>query len=167
MLKKYLISLFLIVVSYVCYCQTPNDSLPKDPGAVSVYTVQNMAFGAFSHGASGGSVIISADGTRSATGTVNTYNMGVPYYQAIYEIEAPAGSIISILNGPDVTLSGSNGGSMSLHIGISTPTSPFIVMVSPPQRTEVMIGGTLTVGSTLSNPPGTYTGNVYITFNQQ
>jgi hypothetical protein len=164
MWKKLLVLLFLTGASYVSYCQIVVDSLQD---AVSVYAAQNMSFGAFSPGAAGGSVIISAEGTRSTTGTVNTYNMGVPFFQAIFEVEAPENSIISIMNGPDVTLTGSNGGSMSLKIGSSIPASPFNIQASPSGKTEVLMGGTLTVGTALSNPPGNYVGNFYVTFNQQ
>jgi hypothetical protein len=145
----------------------PTDSLPGDPGALSVYNVQNMAFGAFSHGTIGGTVMISPSGTRSVTGSVTALNLGISYLQAIFEIEAPEGSIISILNGPNATLTGSNGGSMTLHLGTSSPGSPFINTVNAPARSPVSIGGTLTVGSSAANPPGTYSGTFYITFNQE
>jgi len=38
------------VLSLFCYAQTPTDSLPGDPANISVYTIQNISFGAFSHG---------------------------------------------------------------------------------------------------------------------
>ena len=145
----------------------PTDSIPGDPGALSVYNVQNMAFGAFSHGAAGGTVRISSAGSRTATGNVTLLNLGVSYFQAIFDIEAPQGSIISILNGPNAVLTGSNGGTMTLQLGTSLPGSPFINMQPSPARSSVSIGGTLTVGSAASNPPGTYTGTFYITFNQE
>jgi hypothetical protein len=149
------------------FAQTPTDSLPGDPGALSIYTIQNMAFGAFAHGNTGGSVTVESDGTRSATGDVILLNLGISYYNAIFEIESPSGTLITIVNGPDATLTGSNGGSMSLHIGSSNPASPFNNTVGPPQRTQVNIGGTLTVNGSGGSPPGLYTGTVYITFNQQ
>jgi hypothetical protein len=94
-------------------------------------------------------------------------NFGVQFGQAIFEIDAPAGTIISILNGPDATLTGSNGGTMSLHLGNSYPASPFTTTVTPPARTPVSIGGTLTVGNATVSPPGSYTGTIDITFNYQ
>lgn len=156
----------LMVLSYFTQAQNPTDSLPGDPGALSVYTVQNMSFGAFSAGASGGSVILSNSGTRTTTGTVLGLNT-ISHFVAMYEVDAPYGSIISILNGPNATLTGSNGGSMTLTIGNSLPASPFMVMVNQPARTEIKIGGTLNVGSAATSPPGTYSGNFYITFNYE
>lgn len=164
---KYLLVVLLIITSMFCYAQTPTDTLPGDPGGMYAYTIQNLNLGAFSHGNTGGTLIIGSDGTRSATGDVVPLNLGVTYYNAIFEIEAPPGAIISILNGPDATLTGSNGGSMNLHIGSSYPASPFYNTAAPPSRTQVSIGGTLTVGGSGTAPPGSYTGTIYITFNHE
>ena len=145
----------------------PTDTIPPDPASIIVYTVQNMQFGAFTQGAIGGTVELSTSGIRSATGDVILLNMGVSYFHAIFDIEGIAGTIVSITNGPNATLTGSNGGSMSITLGSSSPFSPFNITVQPPGRTEVKIGGTLNVGAPASNPPGTYTGTFYITFNQE
>lgn len=170
--KQWIIKTLLVIISgfisVFSYAQVdPTDTIPGDPGAISVYTVQNMSFGAFSNGVTGGTVIISTNGTRSVTGNVVPLNLGTSYFHSIFDIDAPIGSIVSIQNGSDVTLSGSNGGSMTMHIGGSDPPSPFITIVSQPARTQVSIGGTLTVGSSAANPPGTYNGTFYITFNQE
>jgi hypothetical protein len=163
----YIILLLAIAFSTSVKAQDPTDSLPGDPGAITVYTYQNMKFGAFTQGASGGTVVIATDGTRSVTGTVVGLNMGVTYFQSIFEVEAAPGSLISITNGADASLTGSNGGSITLHIGSSYPGSPFSTTVSPPSRTSVSIGGTITVGNSSSAPPGAYSGTFYITFNQE
>lgn len=163
-------SVVVIMMCFICFyaiSQTPTDSLPGDPGSLTVYTLQNMAFGALHPGASGGSVSISTAGSRSFTGSVVLLNLGIAYFQSIFEIEAPAGTIVSILNGPDATLTGSNGGSMSLRINNSEPASPFSTTVPSPGRTTVNIAGTLTVGNPSVTLPGSYSGTLYITFNQE
>lgn len=170
--KSWVIKTMLLIatgfISLLSYAQgDPTDSLPGDPGALTVYTVQNMSFGAFSIGGTGGTIIISSTGTRSVTGDVVPLNLGTLYFQSIFDIDTPIGTIVSIQNGSDVTLSGSNGGSMSMHIGNSDPASPFITTVAQPARTQINIGGTLTVGSPAANPPGNYSGTFYITFNQE
>ena len=170
--RVWIIKLLLItgfgLLSYCSFAQgDPTDTIPGDPGGLSAYTVQNMSFGAFSTGTTGGTVIVSTNGTRAVTGDVVPLNLGTQYFQAIFDIDAPIGSIISLLNGSDATLTGSNGGSMSMHIGGSDPPSPFITIVSQPTRTQVSIAGTLTVGSPAANPPGAYNGTFYITFNQE
>ena len=168
--KKWIIKTLLVIIvgfmSMSSFAQTnPTDSIPGDPGGITIYTVQNLSFGAFSVGSTGGSVIISTDGARSVTGDLIPLNLGTLYFQAIFDIDGPQGSIVSVLNGPNATLSGSNGGSMSMNIGNSNPSSPFIITVTQPARTALNIGGTLTVGNAIANPPGTYTGTFYITFN--
>jgi hypothetical protein len=170
-LKKiglFFLTVALSLVSKDVFSQgVPTDSLPGDPGNISVYTVQNIHFGAFTQGAVGGSVILSPGGIRTATGDVVLLNMGTTYYPAIFEVEAIVGTIISIVNGPNATLTGSNGGSMSMIIGDSSPAMPLTCTVQPPGRTQVYIGATLVVGSPAANPPGTYTGTFYITFHQE
>ena len=156
-----------MAISIVGFSQDPTDSLPGDPGSISVFTLQNMSFGAFTQGASGGNVIVSNTGSRSVTGTVVALNLGIAYFHSIFEIEAPTGTIISILNGPNATLTGSNGGTMSMQINNSSPASPFSTVAAPSARTQVKIGGTLTVGNSTASPPGNYTGTFFVTFNQE
>jgi hypothetical protein len=142
-------------------------SVPAFTQISSVNCVQNLSFGAFSQGSAGGTISISADGYRAATGSVVPLNLGVNYFQAIFEIEAPEGTIISIMNGGNSTLFGSNGGTMTLQIGSANPASPFAVSVPQPGKTRVNVGGTLTIGSPAQNPPGNYNGTFFITFNNE
>jgi hypothetical protein len=142
-------------------------SLPSFSQISSVTSVQNLSFGAFSQGSLGGTISISTDGSRSVTGSIVPLNFGVNYFQAIFEIEAPEGTVISIMNGGNVTLNGSNGGSMILQIGNSDPASPFAITIPPPGKTRVNFGGTLTIGSPAQNPPGNYSGTFSITFNNE
>jgi uncharacterized protein DUF4402 len=134
---------------------------------LSVTTSQNLSFGAFSHGNSGGAVTIAANGSRSVTGDVIPVNLGFLYFPAIFEVEAPVGTIINIVNGSNVELTGNNGGTMSLHIGASDPVSPFTSTATPPTRNAIKVGATLTVGGPTANPPGTYSGTFSVTFVQE
>ncbi|MEO5995923.1 MAG: DUF4402 domain-containing protein [Chitinophagaceae bacterium] len=163
---KLVLILPLISMALFSYAQ-PTDSLPVDPASISVTTVQNLSFGAFTHANAGGTVTISTNGTRSISGDVIALNLAIPFYQGVFDIDAPMGAIISIMNGPDATLIGSNGGTMTVHLGSSDPVSPFTTVVTQPQKTPVNIGGTLTVGNLSGSPPGSYTGFIYITFNRE
>lgn len=155
----------LAMFSFAAWAQTgPTDTLPGDPGALAVHSIQDLHFGAFSQG-EGGTVTISAAGLRSVSGDVTDYDLGISYFQALFEVSAPAGAIISILNGPDATLTGSNGGSMSLELGGTSPEAPFLNTTPSPGHTNIGIGGTLTVGNAAASPPGTYSGTFYLTFN--
>src|SRR5688572_17614561 len=113
---------------------------PPRPIAVYVNPAQGLIFGAFFQGIAGGSVIIYPDGSRAATGDIVLANLGQPYSPAIFEIEAQPGTLISILNGPDVPLNGSNGGTIVLHVGTASTGTPFITTVAPPGRTQVRVG---------------------------
>ncbi len=140
---------------------------PPKPLILYVNPAQGLSFGAFFQGTTGGSVIVYPNGSRSVTGDIIQASLGYSYAPAIIEVEATLGTVITILNGPDVSLSGSNGGTMSLHLGSSSPTSPFISNANPPSRTQVKIGATLTVGNALANPSGSYSGSFQVTFVQQ
>lgn len=140
---------------------------PPRPIAIYVNPAQGLIFGAFFQGIAGGSVILYPDGSRSVTGDIIQANLGIPFSPAIFEVEANRGTLISILNGPDVLLTGSNGGTMQLHIGTASTGSSFISSTQAPARTQVRIGGTLTVGNKLANPAGVYSGSFNVTFIQE
>ena len=140
---------------------------PPHPMTVTVSLSQNLSFGAFYQGGSGGSVIISSAGSRSSTGDIVLLNMGYTFTTGLYDIVANPGTLVSIIFGPDATLTGSNGGSMTLHLGPSSPSGSFIITTTPPYSTQLNVGGTLIVGSPGSNHPGNYSGTFSITFIQQ
>lgn len=140
---------------------------PPRPLTVTVSLSQNLNFGAFYHGISGGSVIIYNDGSRSSTGDVVLLTMGYTFSTGLYDVVANPGTLVSILNGPNAILTGSNGGSMILQIGESDPLSPFIITTTPPTSTQLRIGGTLFIGNPITNPPGNYGGTFDVTFVQE
>jgi hypothetical protein len=150
-----------------CFSTSHAQVQPPRPLNIFVNPAQPLSFGAFYQGSLGGTVTISPSGVRSSTGDIVLTNLGFTYSPALIEVEGLPGTLVSILNGPDVILSGSNGGSMTLHIGTSSPASPFIITTTPPSRTVVNIGGTLTVGTPSANPAGAYTGTFNITFVEQ
>jgi hypothetical protein len=126
-------------------------------------TGQTLRFGAFYHGASGGSVIIDPAGARTSTGDVVLLGMGFPFSAALFEVRAHRGTVVGILLGPDVSLTGTPSGSMTLSIDSSNPISPFVSTVNFNVPIPLYIGGTLTVGNSAANPPGSYTGTFNVT----
>lgn len=140
---------------------------PQRPIAIYVSPIQQLNFGSFTHGNIGGTVTITPEGNRTSTGDIFLLNTGESYSQALFEIEANPGTMISIINGPQVTLTGSNGGTLTMEIGSSDPISPFIIKTHYPKRTFLYIGGILFVGSPLANPEGSYSGTFMITFIQE
>jgi hypothetical protein len=134
---------------------------------ISVTNLQSLRFGAFSSGNSGGSVTVDPSGDRWATGSVNLLNLGAAFHPSVFEIEAEPGTVVSVTSGANIVLAGSNGGHMTLAISNSSLSSPFITSVAPPLTTVTKIGGTLTIGTPASSPPGNYSGIFYITFNNE
>jgi hypothetical protein len=163
-------SFFASLVSgffFFLMCQVPSWGQPQPPRPLEVYNVKDINFGAFVPGISGGTLIIYPNGSRSSTGDIYQINLGYQFYPAIFEIGANKGSLISILSGTDAILTGSNGGTLTMHVGSSDPQSPFVTTVNPPSRTQVRIGGTLIIGNPQANPPGAYSGTFSVTFNQE
>jgi len=126
-------------------------------------TAQILSFGAFYNGAGGGTVTIDPYGVRTSTGDVVLLGLGYSYSSAMFEVHAHRGTVISILKGPDILLSGVPSGSMNLHIGNTDPNSPFVSNVNFNIAIPLYVGGTLTVGPPGANPPGNYSGSFYIT----
>jgi hypothetical protein len=155
-----------IVLLLACTFSADAQQKPPIPITVSFNPAEGLRFGAFFQSPSGGTVTINPNGSRVVTGGVVEADFGYVYAPATFEITANPGTLITIVNGPDVVLTGSSGGSMTLHIGSASVTSPFITTVSPPLTTSVKVGGTLTVGSPVANPSGNYTGSFLVTFMQ-
>ena len=163
------VQVYICVSVIFCFFSLITNGQPPPPRPIAVYNnpAQGLIFGAFFNGASGGTVMVNHDGTRNVTGSLVQANLGFPFSPAVFEVEANPGTVVSIMNGPDVTLSGSNGGTLTLHLDNANTGPLFISAVAPPARTQVRIGGTLTVGSPIANPRGNYTGSFSITFIQQ
>ena len=164
---KYIHTIILVVA--ILFLQLPAHTQEKPPRPIAIYVSpeQGLSFGAIIPGVSGGTVIVYPDGSRSKTGDIVLGNFGFSWSPALFEVEANIGTLITIQNGPNVNLTGSNGGTMSMEIGDSDPVSPFVTTVQYPTRTSVKIGGTLTVGSLSANPAGSYSGTFIITFIQE
>lgn len=159
--------LHLLAMLLLCISNVNAQELPPRPIAIYVNPAQGLNFGAFFQGTAGGSVLLYADGSRAVTGDIIQANLGMPFSPAIFEVEANRGTFITLLNGPDVTLTGSNGGTMQLHIGTASTGAQFVCNTQAPARTQVRIGGTLTVGNRLANPAGVYSGSFSVTFIQE
>ncbi|MBC9929175.1 DUF4402 domain-containing protein [Chitinophaga qingshengii] len=122
--------------------------------------IQQLNFGTFSTGQGGGSITVNADGMTTTTGDVIQIGRGGMATPAVIELQAPVGSRIAILE-TNSLLKGSNGNTMSLRIKGSDPVMPFITKTP---RTNIHIGGTLTVNKSGQTASGKYNGQVFITF---
>lgn len=130
----------------------------SDPG-----TIQNLEFGIFYTGSTGGTVSMPSVGSRTATGSVILFSSdeGQPaivranlQYNKVYTLTAS--NIVNLTNG--------SGGTMTLQIDDFDPPVPFLSQTNSYQYWNV--GGTLIVGSPLSTPAGNYSGSFDIIFNR-
>ena len=153
----------------VCFCMSFSyltaNAQEKPPHPLKVTTLQDISFGSVIQGNSGGTVIMSPSGVRSRTGDIILPTLGSQGYQAIFEVKAEPGSLITIIFGNAALSNGAY--SMNLVLGPSDPVSPFINTLQPDGKTDVRLGGTLTVGNALANPAGNYSGSFTVTFIQQ
>lgn len=164
-LKSRGVRVALVIITTMITASLSAQEWPPIPIEVTP-TAQELSFGSFTMGAVGGTVTVSPASFRSSTGDVILLSMG-SFSAARFEILSNPGTLISILNGPDVVLPGSNGGSLLLTIGSSDPVSPFVTNVIPPVTTDLLIGGTLTVSNIAANPAGSYSGTFQLTFIQE
>jgi len=160
--RKRLIFLFLAILLLAAGREIKAQEPPPRPIRIFA-TPQILSFGAFYHGAIGGTVVVSPGGVRTATGDVVLLGLGFVPSAALFEIHAHAGTVVSILNIPDVLLTGVPSGSMSLHAGPTNPVSPLVSNVHFNVPIPLYVGGTLTVGNSVANPPGSYSGTFEIT----
>lgn len=158
--------LFLIIFPVIfIFFAGPLAAQQDPPIPITVSVVENLSFGAFYQGSGGGSVTIDPAGTRTSGGDVVLLGMSIIFTAAHYTIVGNAGTVISLSFNPINSLTGP--GTMSLTLDSSNPVSPFPLMNHKPLLNHLYIGGTLTVGTPLSNPPGAYSGTFDITFNQE
>ncbi len=131
------------------------------PRPITATTIQNISFGTFYQGATGGSVTILSSGSRIEGGSVVLFSGAS--FPAIFEVTGNPGTVISFLK-PLSTLTDGSGHSMDLQIDDTNPTTPFVLTNNYPVPTQVTMGGILTVCSPAANPPGIYNGTFAITF---
>jgi len=163
--RIFLVIALIIVCGFATTLKAQED--PPRPVIITFNPAQPLAFGAFTPGMSGGTVTVLPDGSRLSSGDVILLNMAYLYTPAMFYVRANPGTILSILVNPPVTLTGSNGGTLTLQTGSSLPASPFVTILPWPQQTTVLLGGTLTVGNIIANPAGSYTGNFNVIFVQE
>ncbi len=164
LLKKwYLLSFITACLFAICVSSNAQEKPPR-PISVTVSTVQHLSFGPIIPIGAGGTVTVTHYGSREATGNVILPYISANISPALFFVDAEPGTLITIVNGPDIQLSGNNSGFLTLHLGEASTGTPFIT-TGP--STNVSIGGTLSVGSLMANPAGAYSGSFQVTFIQQ
>jgi len=167
--KKSLLKLLLLTAA-LFLCVSFSYSQPVLPQrTLTVTATQSIHFGTLCPmGWPGGTVIVGWDGSRTSTGNLLLLSMSPTAQPAIFEVKLCEGRSISITFDATTTLTGSNGGSLTLDLG-PTEKGPngasFATNGDCNFVTPLRMGGTLHVPGTAI--PGTYSGSFAITFNQQ
>jgi Domain of unknown function (DUF4402) len=159
--------MFLVTATLFCYTVTfAQPDLPQQSTALTA--AQAICFGKFCvTGASGGSITVAYDGTRTATGAI-VLLPGYPAAEpAIFETKLCPGKNVSINFDAVTTISSSNGTLLKMDIG---PTEKglngvgFITTTDCNSVTTLRVGGTLHIsGKTI---PGNYSGIFNISLKQ-
>lgn len=128
----------------------------------TVISTQDLSFGAFAAG-TGGTVTISPQGARTATGDVTLMTGGLASQgsSASFDLTGSPNATYQITLPTDnaVTLTGSQGGSMSLSSFTSSPSGQGQLNASGTQT--VYVGAALGVGS--NQAAGSYSGSFNVT----
>jgi hypothetical protein len=164
LLKRLFLKSIITACLFVSYLSMSAQEKPPRPISVTVSTAQHLSFGSFIQTGNYGTVTVTYNGFRTATGSVIIPYISAIISPALFIVDAEPGTLITIVNGPDVQLSGSNSGFLTLHLEEASTRTPFITIGT---TTDVFIGGTLTVGPLYANPAGFYSGTFQVTFIQQ
>jgi hypothetical protein len=160
------IFIFLLLNAITASLSAQSTPFPP-PREIRVFATQDLGFGEFYTGTTGGSVIISPTGSRSTTGTVVLAGgFGQP---AIFIVELLPGRLVNILISPQTAVLTRIGGgeTMTMTIGPTDKGTSFVTSGGHPFHNPVQVGGTLHVGNISSNPAGEYTGTFHVTFIQE
>jgi hypothetical protein len=138
--------------------------LPAPLTAQTIVATANLSFGAFLSG-SGGTVIVSPDGSRSKTGSVLLLSQGSGVAAAQFSISgtADASYAISLPGDNSVTLADGNLHTLAVNGFTSSPSGSGRLSGGGTQWLGV--GATLVVGS--GQAAGSYTGSFSVTVNYQ
>lgn len=166
LIKRLALPFLLCVFTMIGFTTIKAQEKPPRPITVTVNVARQLQFGSFIQSGSYGTVTVDYSNTRSATGSIMLPNIGSSAFptSALFIVDAEPGTLITIVNGQPVELTGSNGGKITLTLGEASTRSPF---VTRDRSTDVFIGGTLEVKSLAANPAGSYSGTFQVTFIQQ
>lgn len=165
----YAIGLVLfIAVSGMNIRQTQAQSPFPPPSQLQVYANQELAFGSFFAGTSGGTVTISPTGTRSVSGTVIELAQS-PGSPAIFDLRLVPGRIVHIVFPGSAQLVRKGGGGVLMLTDFTTdkPGNSFVTTAAHPFINPVQVGATLNVRGPNENESGDYMGTFNVTFIQE
>lgn len=132
---------------------------------IEVTANQELAFGSFVTGSTGGTVVISPEGNRSVTGTVTGLAFS-PVSAAVFEVSVKGNKRFIHFQFQEPAQLIRSGGSESMTVTNFTSDKPgnSFVTTSGSETYTVNVGATLNVQNSTVNPPGDYNGTFSVTF---
>jgi hypothetical protein len=160
--------LILTVILFVCRINAYTQSaVPAE--TIAATTVQTIHFGAFCiTGNSGGTITVSYDGTRTATGDIVLLSANPAANAAVFELNLHPGKRVTIATDETAQLNGTKGSSMRIDIG---PTdkgpngSSFMASIDGNPVTFLRVGGTLHIPANCR--AGSYSGAFNVSFKEE
>lgn len=168
-LSLYGISLVLFVAVFSMNIRQAQAQSPfPPPSQLQVYANQELSFGSFFAGTSGGTVTISPTGTRSVTGTVVELAQS-PGTPAIFDLRLVPGRVVHIVFPASAQLVRKGGGGVLMLTDFTTdkPGNSFVTTAAHPFINPVQVGATLNVRGPNENSSGDYMGTFSVTFIQE
>lgn len=169
-LKRSMVPLWILLCMVLANGSVLAQEKPPKPITVTVTTLRHLNFGTIVQNPSGGTVTVDYTGVRTASDPLlipSISSSSIPT-SVQFEVTALPGTLITILNGPEATLTGGiPAGSMKMNLGNSNLGISGTSFVAQSELTYITIGGTLSIGASGANPPGIYSGIFTVTFIQQ
>ena len=157
--------LIVLFASFAAYAGAQQSSTPSTSSSVvivlstAIYKTSDMQFGFIFPGASGGTVVLSATGSRTSTGTVKLPSGGSSSAAGFVVFGAP-NTTFSVSYPTSITLSRAGGsGSMTVSSIVGSPSAGGTL--SSGGSATVNVGGTLTVAA--NQTFGQYSGSFNVT----
>jgi hypothetical protein len=174
--KKSLLLFSVLCLLFNSILKGQNNAPPLPQRTATATVTQHLSFGDISVEATstGGTVTIDYTGSRTSTPEVYLLNLGYPVEQAILEFHLCPGRSVKVLFNPLVQLTH---GSYNMNLAIDRMRIGTTLITASGQSFfsnkgcndthYIEVGGTLTVGNLLANPPGEYTGSFSVTLAQE
>ena len=175
-MKKSILLLSVLFLLFNSILKGQNNAPPLPQRTATATVTQHLSFGDISLEATsaGGTVTVDYTGSRSSTGDVYLLNLGYPVEQAILEFHLCPGRTVKVLYNPLIQLShGSYNMNMAIdriRVGTTLITASgqnFFSNKGCNDTHYIEVGGTLTLGNLMANPPGEYTGSFTVTLAQE
>lgn len=129
----------------------------QEESRISITQLSNLSFGAFYPGQFGGSIEISTNGMRAASGSVILLHSESTASAAVFEIKCPSNTMIHILVDPKIELEDASRGTLICEPIFTEPTQ-FISPNNAESGFLYSIGAKLNVQDASVESPGIYSG---------